>query len=56
MTAVAARDELEWHRVLATDELPEGRVTTVHAGLKSVALVGERIVVFARLAKSEAVP
>lgn len=31
--------ELEWHRVLATDELPEGRVTTVAAGLKSVALV-----------------
>lgn len=30
---------LEWHRVLATDELPEGRVTTVSAGLKSIALV-----------------
>lgn len=30
---------LEWHRVLAVDELPEGRVTTVAAGLKSVALV-----------------
>ena len=24
--------ELEWHRVLAADELPEGRVTTVAAG------------------------
>ena len=31
--------DLEWHRVLAADELPEGRVTTVQAGLKSVALV-----------------
>ena len=31
--------DLEWHRVLAVDELPEGRVTTVTAGLKSVALV-----------------
>ena len=31
--------ELEWHRVLAADELPEGRVTTVAAGHKSVALV-----------------
>ena len=30
---------IEWHRVLATDDLPEGRVTTVTAGLKSVALV-----------------
>ena len=35
--AVAA--PLEWHRVLAADDLPEGRVTTVQAGLKSVALV-----------------
>ncbi len=34
-----AAADLEWHRVLAEDELPEGRVTTVHAGLKSVALV-----------------
>jgi pyruvate oxidase len=32
-------DDLEWHRVLAAEELPEGRVTTVQAGLKSVALV-----------------
>ena len=32
-------EQLEWHRVLAEEELPEGRVTTVHAGLKSVALV-----------------
>jgi pyruvate oxidase len=31
--------ELEWHRVLAEDELPDGRVTTVAAGHKSVALV-----------------
>ncbi len=31
--------KLEWHRVLAPDDLPEGRVTTVSAGLKSVALV-----------------
>ena len=33
MTAV------QWHRVLAAEELPEGRVTTVAAGHKSVALV-----------------
>ena len=31
--------ELEWHPVLKVDELPEGRVTTVAAGHKSVALV-----------------
>jgi thiamine pyrophosphate-dependent acetolactate synthase large subunit-like protein/nitrite reductase/ring-hydroxylating ferredoxin subunit len=30
---------VHWHRVLAADELPEGRVTTVAAGHKSVALV-----------------
>ncbi len=30
---------VEWHRVLAADELPEGRVTTVHAGLRELALV-----------------
>jgi thiamine pyrophosphate-dependent acetolactate synthase large subunit-like protein/nitrite reductase/ring-hydroxylating ferredoxin subunit len=30
---------LRWHRVLAAEELPEGRVTTVAAGHKSVALV-----------------
>jgi thiamine pyrophosphate-dependent acetolactate synthase large subunit-like protein/nitrite reductase/ring-hydroxylating ferredoxin subunit len=30
---------IEWHRVLSTDDLPEGRVTTVAAGHKSVALV-----------------
>ncbi len=30
---------IEWHRVLATEDLPEGRVTTVAAGHKSVALV-----------------
>ena len=30
---------MKWHRVLAEDELPEGRVTTVAAGHKSVALV-----------------
>jgi hypothetical protein len=31
--------EREWHCVLAADDLPEGRVTTVHAGLKEIALV-----------------
>jgi pyruvate oxidase len=30
---------MKWHHVLAADELPEGRVTTVAAGHKSVALV-----------------
>src|SRR4051812_3323086 len=30
---------MNWHRVLAADELAEGRVTTVTAGHKSVALV-----------------
>jgi pyruvate oxidase len=30
---------VEWHRVLAESDLPEGRVTTVAAGHKSVALV-----------------
>src|SRR4051794_30988247 len=30
---------MNWHRVLAADELPDGRVTTVAAGHKSVALV-----------------
>src|SRR5882757_9901640 len=29
----------EWHNVLKTEELPEGRVTTVTAGHKSIALV-----------------
>jgi pyruvate oxidase len=29
----------EWHRVLDPGDLPEGRVTTVHAGLKEIALV-----------------
>jgi pyruvate oxidase len=29
----------EWHRVLDPDDLPDGRVTTVHAGLKEIALV-----------------
>ena len=37
--ATDSTEKLEWHRVLAEDELPEGRVTTVAAGLKSVALV-----------------
>lgn len=32
-------DTIEWYRVLATHDLPEGRVTTVAAGHKSVALV-----------------
>jgi pyruvate oxidase len=31
--------EVEWHCVLRADELPEGRVTTAHAGLKEIALV-----------------
>ena len=31
--------DLEWHRVLDTEDLPEGRVTTAHAGLKEIALV-----------------
>ena len=30
--------ELEWHKVAAADELPEGRVKTVTAGTKSMAL------------------
>jgi pyruvate oxidase len=30
---------MKWHRVLAIEELPDGRVTTVAAGHKSVALV-----------------
>jgi thiamine pyrophosphate-dependent acetolactate synthase large subunit-like protein/nitrite reductase/ring-hydroxylating ferredoxin subunit len=30
---------MTWHRVLATEDLPDGRVTTVTAGHKSVALV-----------------
>ena len=30
---------LDWFRVLGEDDLPEGRVTTVHAGLKEIALV-----------------
>ena len=30
--------ELEWHKVAAPDELPEGRVKTVTAGTKSMAL------------------
>lgn len=34
-----AGTDLRWHRVLAAAELPEGRVTTVNAGSKSVALV-----------------
>lgn len=29
---------LEWHRVAATDDLPEGRVTTVTAGTKTICL------------------
>ena len=32
-------EDLSWHRVLAAGDLPEGRVTTVAAGHKSVALV-----------------
>jgi thiamine pyrophosphate-dependent acetolactate synthase large subunit-like protein/nitrite reductase/ring-hydroxylating ferredoxin subunit len=37
--SVAGGGSIEWHRVLAAAELPEGRVTTVAAGHKSVALV-----------------
>ena len=37
--AVGVEAEPVWHRVLAEEELPEGRVTTVHAGNKEVALV-----------------
>src|SRR4051812_46489469 len=36
---MTAMDELQWHRVLDADDLAEGRVTTVAAGHKSVALV-----------------
>lgn len=32
-------EKLEWHRVLDAEDLPEGRVTTAHAGLKEIALV-----------------
>ena len=39
VAGAASGSDLEWHRVLAVEELPEGRVTTVQAGLKSVALV-----------------
>jgi thiamine pyrophosphate-dependent acetolactate synthase large subunit-like protein/nitrite reductase/ring-hydroxylating ferredoxin subunit len=35
----AGNGALQWHRVLAAEDLPEGRVTTVAAGQKSVALV-----------------
>jgi len=34
-----ATETLVWHRVLRAEDLPEGRVTTVAAGHKSVALV-----------------
>jgi pyruvate oxidase len=33
-----SKEQLEWHRVAATDELPQGRVTTVVAGTQSMAL------------------
>lgn len=41
MSTPKAIDEpaLDWHRVLDADELPEGRVTTVTAGHRSVALL-----------------
>lgn len=32
-------DKLEWHKVASVDQLPEGRVTTVTAGRKTLALV-----------------
>ena len=38
MTDMQAGPALDWHRVLDADELPEGRVTTVTAGHRSVAL------------------
>ncbi len=34
--------ELTWHRVAGVEELPEGRVRTVVAGHKSVALTRAR--------------
>jgi pyruvate oxidase len=33
-----SKEQLEWHRVAAADELPQGRVTTVVAGTQSMAL------------------
>ncbi len=38
MSATDASSTREWHRVLDAEELPEGRVTTVTAGHRSVAL------------------
>jgi nitrite reductase/ring-hydroxylating ferredoxin subunit len=34
--------ELEWHRVAAVNDLPEGRVMTVTAGIRSMALTHVR--------------
>ena len=33
------QQDLDWHKVAQPDELPEGRVKTVVAGTKSLALV-----------------
>jgi hypothetical protein len=32
-----SKEQLEWYRVAAADELPEGRVKTVVAGTQSMA-------------------
>ena len=39
MTEPVSKNAIEWHRVAAADQLPEGRVTTVTAGRKTLALV-----------------
>ncbi|MEO1311369.1 MAG: thiamine pyrophosphate-dependent enzyme [Pseudomonadota bacterium] len=36
---MANRDGLEWHKVLKAADLPEGRVSSVTAGVKTIALV-----------------
>lgn len=40
--ATSAADELVWHRVLEPGELPEGRVTTVTAGHRTLAMTHHR--------------
>lgn len=39
MTDPVSNGAVEWHRVAAADQLPQGRVTTVTAGRKTLALV-----------------
>ncbi len=39
MTEPVSKDAVEWHRVAAAEQPPEGRVTTVTAGRKTLALV-----------------